>query len=184
MPFLLALVAIISAALFWWWRLRMMSEAARDAAAEAQKLARSVANAPRRLSFRYKAGRDGLTLIEDPREAAAAMLVAIARARGSLLLTDKQEDIIAAEITRHFDFTRAEADDLIAHAVFINNSTPDASQLMKTLSARLVNSNVLGPKDIVDFDAMLVAVSEAEGLPNRDQLALMQVFRDLAGLKT
>ena len=55
---------------------------------------------------------------------------------------------------------------------------------MRKLSQLIVSSSVLGPKEVVDLDAMLVAVSEAEGLPTREQLALLQVYRDKAGLKT
>ena len=55
---------------------------------------------------------------------------------------------------------------------------------MRKLSELIVSSPQLGPKEIVDLDAMLVAVSEAEGVPTREQLALLQVFRDKAGLKT
>ena len=55
---------------------------------------------------------------------------------------------------------------------------------MTQLSKLIVNAPQLGPKEVIDLDAMLVAVSEAEGVPTRAQLALLQVYRDLAGLKT
>ena len=55
---------------------------------------------------------------------------------------------------------------------------------MRRLSQLIINASQLGPKEVVDLDSMLVAVSEAEGLPTRDQLALLQVYRDTAGLKT
>ena len=55
---------------------------------------------------------------------------------------------------------------------------------MARLSKLVVNAPQLGPKEVVDLDAMLVAVSEAEGLPTRAQLRLLQVYRDMAGLKT
>ncbi len=61
---------------------------------------------------------------------------------------------------------------------------PPPAETMRKLSQLIVSSSVLGPKEVVDLDAMLVAVSEAEGLPTREQLALLQVYRDKAGLKT
>ena len=84
----------------------------------------------------------------------------------------------------HFDFAQAEADELSAHAAWVTNSLPDPQAAMRKLSQLIVSAPQLGPKEIVDLDAMLVAVSEAEGVPTREQLTLLQVFRDKAGLKT
>jgi hypothetical protein len=68
--------------------------------------------------------------------------------------------------------------------VSVDPAAPPASEAMRILSRMIVNSPQLGPKEVVDLDAMLVAVSEAEELPTRAQLVLLQVYRDLAGLKT
>ena len=111
------------------------------------------------------------------------MMMEVARAREGPL-TDAQARTIDEEIMRHFRFTRKEADELSAHAAWVTNSAPDPLATMRTLSQLVVSAPQLGPKEIVDLDAMLVAVSEAEGVPTRAQLALLQVFRDRAGLKT
>jgi hypothetical protein len=88
------------------------------------------------------------------------------------------------EIMQHFEFTQDEADELTAHAAWVTNSGPTPGETMRKLSQLIVKSAVLGPREIIDLDDMLVAVSEAEGLPTRDQLALLQVYRDKAGLLT
>jgi hypothetical protein len=173
------LFALVGGIAFWAWRLKALRDAARDTSDVAQ----TVINAPRRIAFRYKTGKGGLDVIEDPREAAAVMMVAVAKAP-SATVTARQETVIEAEISRLFELGAAETSDLFDHAVWVNNTSPDSTALMHKLSQILVSSPQLGPKDIIDFDAMLVAVSEAEGLPKREQLALMQVFRDKAGLKT
>ena len=111
------------------------------------------------------------------------MMMEVARARGGPL-TENQTAAIDREIMHHFEFGQEEADALTAHAAWATNSAPPPAETMRKLSQLIVSSSVLGPKEIVDLDAMLVSVSEAEGLPTRDQLALLQVYRDKAGLKT
>jgi len=179
MQFLVLLLGVFAAIGIWSWRIRM----AREGAQEAAKLAQTVINLPRKFAFRYKAGRGGLALIEDPREAAAIMMMEMARARGGAL-TERQTSVMDDEIMRHFEFSQAEADELTTHAAWVTNTAPPPVETMRRLSQLILNSPALGPKEIVDLDAMLVAVSEAEGQPTRDQLALLQVYRDKAGLKT
>lgn len=179
MHILLGLLTLLVGIGVWVWRLRMARQGL-DAAAD---IARTVANAPRRLAFRYKAGQGGLDLIDDPREAAAIMMMQVALARGGRL-TARQSDVIEAEIREHFDYTPGEAEDLAAHAAWVSQTCPPARDTMTRLSRMIVNSPRLGPKEVVDLDAMLVAVSEAEELPSRAQLLLLQVYRDTAGLKT
>ncbi len=179
MHILLFILSVITAIGIWSWRIRM----ARDGAQEAAKLAQSAANLPRKMAFRYKASKGGISLIQDPREAAAIMMMEVARARGGPL-TERQTEVIDREIMRHFEFSQTEADELTAHAAWVTNSAPPPAETMRKLSQLIVSSSVLGPKEVIDLDAMLVAVSEAEGLPTRDQLALLQVYLDKAGLRT
>jgi uncharacterized tellurite resistance protein B-like protein len=156
---------------------------ARDAAREGLEIARTAANLPRRLAFKYKTGQNGISLITDPREAAAIMLMEVARARGGPL-TVRQSEVIEAEFVANFGCTQQEAEEIAAHAAWVTNDAPDPATVMRKLSNVIVSSPDLGPKEVVDFDGMLVAVSEAEGTPTRDQLTLLQLFRDKAGLRT
>jgi hypothetical protein len=107
----------------------------------------------------------------------------VARARGGPL-TDQQSEAITDEIQRHFQFTTDEAHELVAHAAWVTTKAPLPAETMRRLSQKIIADRFLGPKEVVDLDSMLVAVSEAEGTPTRDQLLLLQVFRDRAGLKT
>jgi hypothetical protein len=179
MHILLGLLAVLTAIGVWAWRLQM----ARRGLDVAADMAKTVTNAPRRLAFKYKMGKGGLDLIDDPREAAAIMMMQVALARGAPL-TSLQGDIIEAEMREHFQYLPGEAEDLAAHAAWVSQSCPPATVTMTQLSKLIVNSPQLGPKEVIDLDAMLVAVSEAEGVPTRAQLALLQLYRDLAGLKT
>lgn len=179
MHILLGLIGILVAIGVWAWRLQMAKRGL-DAAAD---IAQTVANAPRRLTFKYKAGKGGIDLITDPREAAAILMTQVALARGAPL-SPRQSEVIEAEIRAGFQFTPAEAEDLATHAAWVCSTSPPARETMTRLSKLIVQAPQLGPKEVVDLDAMLVAVSEAEGVPVRSQLALLQVYRDMAGLKT
>jgi hypothetical protein len=88
------------------------------------------------------------------------------------------------EMVQHFNFTEDEAHKLVAHAAWVTNKAPLPLETMRRLSQKIVGEQYLGPKEVVDLDSMLVAVSEAEGTPTRDQLSLLQAYRDRAGLKT
>lgn len=176
---LLGLLGILIAIGVWVWRLQMAKRGL-DVAVD---VAKTVANAPRRLAFKYKMGKGGLDLIEDPREAASIMLVLVALGRDGRL-TDHQSYVIEHEIREHFRVTPIDAEELAAHAAWVVKTCPPPEEAMRVLSRKIVTSPQLGPKEVVDLDAMLVAVSEAEGLPTRAQLLLLQVYRDLAGLKT
>lgn len=179
MHVIIAALAILTAVAVWTWRLRM----ARRGLDELAEVAKTVANAPRRLAFKWRAGKGGIELIEDPREAAAIMMMMMALARGGPL-SPQQADVIEDEIRAHFSFSESEAEDLAAHAAWVAGSQLPGEEQMRRLSRLVVNAPQLSPKEVVDLDTMLVAVSEAEGLPTRAQMALLQIYRDMAGLKT
>lgn len=179
MHILLGLLTLLTVIGVWIWRLQMARRGL-DAAAD---VAETIANAPRRFAFRYRAGKGGLDLIEDPREAASIMLVLMARAYSGEV-TEHQAGVIESEIRDNFHVSAKDAEELAAHANWVARTCPPAQDAMRVLSRKIVNSAQLGPKEVVDLDSMLVAVSEAEGLPTRTQLSLLQVYRDLAGLKT
>ena len=76
--------------------------------------AETMANLPRKLKFRNLARKNGLQVVEDPREAAAIMMLEVAQARGAL--TERQEAVIRAEMIQHFEFSEADAEGLIKQA--------------------------------------------------------------------
>lgn len=179
MHVIFAAFAILTAVAVWTWRLRM----AKRGLDELGEVAKTVANAPRRLAFKWRAGKGGVELVEDPREAAAIMMMIMALARGGPL-SPRQADVIEDEIKIHFGFSDPEAEDLAAHAAWVGGSQLPGEEQMRRLSRLVVSAPQLSPKEVVDLDSMLVAVSEAEGLPTRAQMALLQIYRDMAGLKT
>ena len=172
------IIAIASGIALWTWRTQRAAEAAR----ELEGIVKTAANLPRKLAFKRKTGKAGLQLVDDPREAATILMVEIGRAGREW--SRETRDVIEDIIIREFELVSEDAEALIAHASFLLRDGPVADAVVTRMSKMILQQDAIGPKEIVDLDGMLVAVSEADGLPNADQLALLQTFRNLVGLKT
>lgn len=172
------IVGIVSAILVWQWRAQRAAEAAR----EIEGVVKTAANLPRRFAFKRKMGKRGLSLVDDPREAAAILMVEIGRAGNEL--SRETREVIDAMIMEEFQVTSEDADALVAHASWVLREAPVADAVVRRMAGFLIETDSIGPKEVVDLDGMLVAVSEADGLPNADQLMLLQTFRDVAGVQT
>lgn len=172
------LVAIVTAIGVWQWRAQRAAEVAR----EIEGMAKTAANLPRRLAFKRKSGKRGLSLVDDPREAATILMLEIGRAGGEL--SRESREVIDDLIQTEFQLESEDADALIAHGSWHLRDAPIADAVVKRMTRTLLADDAIGPKEIVDLDGMLVAVSEADGLPNPEQLDLLQTFRNAAGVRT
>ncbi|MEO0786757.1 MAG: TerB family tellurite resistance protein [Pseudomonadota bacterium] len=172
------IIAIVSAIAVWQWRIQRAAEAAR----ELEGVVKTAANLPRRFAFKRKMGKRGLQLVDDPREAASIMMVEIARAGGGM--SREARDEIEKIIMSDFELEAEDAEALVAHAQWMLREAPVPDAVMTRMAKLLVQMDAIGPKEIVDLDGMLVAVTEADGLPNADQLALLQTFRNVCGVQT
>ncbi len=178
MHIILLLIGIVTAISVWQWR----TQRAREVADELGTIAATAANLPRRLAFKRKSGKRGLDLVEEPREAAAVMMYQIARARGEVSAESRQ--VMSELMIDEFSIGEDDANALITHAAFILREGPVADAVMTRMTKVILASPSIGPKEIVDLDGLLVAVSEADGAPTHDQLMLLQTYRNKAGVRT
>lgn len=178
MHIIAAIVVIVSAILVWQWRVQRAAELAR----ELDGAVRTAANLPRRFAFKRRTGKKGLALVDEPMEAAAVLMVELARADG--LLSRDSREVIETLTREEFQLEAEDADALIAHAQWLVREGPISDAIFRRMSRFLLDHRAMTAKEIVDLDGMLVAVSEADGLPSAEQLSLLQVFRDTVGLKT
>lgn len=161
----------------WYWRLKTLGSVAKDG----MKAAEAVANLPRKMAFKRRTGKGGLKVVEDPREAAAILMLEIAQARGPL--TEKQEASIRGEIMHHFEFTEADSNELIAQGSWLARDAAAPHVVMSKMTDFVQGSPGMGRKEMVDLDGMLVVVSEAEGSPTPEQLDLLEIYRQKAGVR-
>ncbi|MEL7042929.1 MAG: hypothetical protein AAGL90_15520 [Pseudomonadota bacterium] len=177
MQILALIIGFIGFAAVWYWRIKALQEVAKDG----RKVAETVANLPRKMRFKNKSGKSGLGVVDDPREAAAILMLEIAQARGTL--TEKQEATVRGEIMHHFEYTEADANGLITHAGWLSRNGGASHVVMSKMTDFVRNAPGMTGKELVDLDGMLVAVSEAEGDPTESQLDLLTIYREKTGLR-
>ena len=176
MPVLLALIGIISFIAVWYWRLKMMSGVARDGL----DAARGVANLPRKMAFRHKSGKSGLSVVTDPREAAVVMMLEIARTRGAI--TAAQETAVKAEIVDHFDFDDEDADALIVQAGWLSREAQAPHVVMSRMADIVIKTPGMTRKDFDDLASMLENVAVSDGHVSDEETDLIHIWRQKAGL--
>ena len=177
MHIIVAILSFLGFLLVWYWRIKAIREVARDG----KKIAETVSNLPRKMRYKNKAGKGGLDVVDDPREAAVILMLEIAQARGTL--TERQEASIRGEIMHHFEFAEGDANELIAQAGWLSRNAGASHVVMSKMTDFVRKSPGMTGKELVDLDGMLVAISEAEGDPTESQLDLLTIYREKTGLR-
>lgn len=169
MHILAAIGAALGVALFVLWRMQQASNAVRDVADAAGE----VHSLFRRWSWRRKANVSPLDLVEDPREAATAMMVIAAQTDGAL--TDKERGVIQAQISEHFGATSRQAEELMARGRWLVKQSVDASEVFRRLAPSIRKSCSVSERE--DLIGMLKTVATAEGIIDE------HVQKDIANLR-
>lgn len=177
MHILAILIGIVSFIAIWYYRIKMIQEAAKDG----KKVLETVTNLPRKMRFKSRTGKAGLDVVDDPREAATILMLEVAQARGTL--TSNQEATIRGEIMQHFDFTEADASELMTQAAWLSRNGGASHVVIARMADFIKQVPGMGTKELIDLDEMLVTVSEAEGVPTPSQLDLISQYRQKAGIK-
>lgn len=157
------------------WRIQMAAHAAR----EVGDMAKTAANLPRLLAFRHRSGKKGSRLVQDPREAAVILMLEVARAAGEV--SREQKDVIRDIICEHFEFSEADAEEVITQASWVSQDEAGHDAMHRRLTKLIMGA--VTEKELVDLDSMLVRVSSAEGTPTAAQLGVIETFRNLTGLR-
>ncbi len=149
---LLAAIGLVAGIL---WRIRMASEGAREIVGTA----RDARSAVRKWGWQRKFNRSMLNDITDPREAASAMMVAVAQEDGAM--TETESKLIQRLIRAHFQVDEAEAGELFAFGRFLAQDVGDLGEYLRRLSKPIVR--VCSHKEQSDLVTMLHAVGSADG---------------------
>ena len=140
MGILAALLAAMAGVGVLLWRLNAASDAARGLVETADE-ARGFF---RRLAWSRKAKKHPLDMIEDPREAATAMMVALAQYSGPL--TELQERLILGEMVQNFDMASEEARDMLARARWLTRETTDVHHTLMRLAPAIDSKCTMAEK--------------------------------------
>lgn len=155
------------------WRITIAVQAAREVA----DVAKGVANMPRKMRFKARANKENIKLVDDPREAAAVLMLGLAKAGGEI--TREEKDEINAQMARAFQISTADADEFSAQAAWRINALPDPADAIRRMSG--VVTSACTAQEVQDLDAMLRAVAEAGGQPNPEQVAFLARWREASG---
>jgi uncharacterized tellurite resistance protein B-like protein len=167
MHILAALVAVLGVLAIVLWRMSQAANAARDIAGAAEE----AHSFWRRLMLRRKAGKHPLDSIQDPREAAAAMMVAIAQWDGAL--TEREEAAIREEMQAHFEVGEPEAGELVARGRWLAEDVGDLGTFLKRASHPVqARCTAAEKRDLIE---MLTRVADVGGRP--DELIEQEITR-------
>ena len=154
------------------WRLHMAAEAAKGLA----ETANDARGLFRRWRWQRKLARNPLDLIQDPREAAVAMMVAVAQSDGAM--TDREQQAIKAELVARIGATERQAEELLAHGRWLTRDVRDVDYCLDKLTPLIKRQ--CSPDQKRDMLEMLRSVASAEGQPGEiEGAALARVSRAL-----
>ena len=151
----------------------MASDAAKDIAETAQ----GAKNYFRRRRWEKRATADPIKDMEDPREAAATMMAALASYDGAI--SEREEQTILAEIKTNFETDDKMAAELLAHGRWLSKDAGDLNSFFSRLLPPIMRH--LGPKEKHDLLSMLEKVGNANGeASDLEKDAILFVKRHMA----
>ena len=155
------------------WRIKMASDAAKDIAETAQ----GAKNYFRRRRWEKRATADPIKDMEDPREAAATMMVALASYDKAI--SEREEHTIIEEIKTNFQADDNLAAELLAHGRWLSKDVGDLNSFLSRLMPPIMRH--LGPREKHDLLKMLENVANANGeASDLDKDAIQFVKRHMA----
>ena len=172
-------VLIAMASLIFW-----LGRAARGAG-DIADAANNLANMPRRMGFKNKAGKRGIDLIDTPTEAATILMVSVAKlsdyaAAHDGLISGSSTGRIIETLKSYMKISAVEADELITQMRWVikDLSQPDTvlAPMTNVLSKQIMRA------EADDLSDMLRKISHADGEPNPEQRAFIARVRERLGL--
>lgn len=173
MHIILAILGAIAFIGVWWWRIKMAAEAGR----EIKRQAEGVANLPRKLRFKAKTGKKGLSLIDDPMEAGAAVMLGSVRTPGQPSAGER--DVMIRLAHEHFRLSETDAAALVDHIIWMLREEGDLSPKLARL-VRIIRMGA-GQDAMADLVDMVDSVIRADGAPSSAQQAYLSGVLRAAG---
>ncbi|PHR59655.1 MAG: hypothetical protein COA47_09140 [Robiginitomaculum sp.] len=163
------------------WRVLRALHMASDLA----KTAHTVAKVSRQMKPKPKMPAQSPAQINNPQEAAALLMLLVARAGNvsKKTITRAQTDSILNQISQHFEFDQAMAESLLIHVAGLGDQLNSAAKVDAAMqsSSHLIGSAV-SPKELIELEDMLMQVAHAKGNPNAAQKELLNQFALRVGI--
>ncbi|MBI1384614.1 MAG: hypothetical protein GC150_06865 [Rhizobiales bacterium] len=165
MSIIMGLLAAAGVVIGLLWRLEVAARASREVIGVADD-ARGMF---RRWRWQKKFAADRLSLMEDPREGAAALMVALAQSDGPM--TGREHEAMTTALTGVMEIPAGKSEEMIAHARWMAGEHIDASEVVRRIAPKL--REACTREQLADIVAMVESVAGAEGeigLAERDAI--------------
>ncbi len=172
MHIILGLISLIGVVLFAIWRINMAVQASR----ELVDVAHDAKGFFRRRKWNKKVNADIIQQISDPREAATAMMVAVAESDGPM--TESERSQILDIISHTFEATSSQAQELLTHGRWISKDAGDLTSYLGRFKKVILNTcDARQKSELID---MLYKVARADGsISDEIEYTLQHVKRGL-----
>lgn len=169
----IAIVTGVAMVIFWLGR-------AAKGTSEIVDAAEGLANLPRRYRYQKKAGRSGLALISDVREAAAVLLVAVARLSGDGRVNDIEQKAIEHVLVENMAWAQDDVEDFVLNIRWL---TRDLKQPLSTLRpmTSLIQKQV-SKQEADDLAHMLTEIAITSSAATNAQTNFIRKYRENMGL--
>ena len=154
MGFVAILMAAAAGLSLWIWRAQRMKEGAERAV----EMADDVRAAVRRFGYKRRTDKSPLELVDDPRLAAAGVLIATARLDGDL--SREQREAVEGACARTFQLDAGEAAEIVAYGRWLNQQG-EAEEVARKLSRRL--NELVEPPQRSEVLSLALGISAVEG---------------------
>ncbi len=173
MHVIISIFVAIGAILFW------LSRASRNAA-DIAEAAQEIGNIPRKMRYRKKAGKQGLALVENPVEAAAVLMISIARMDELGRISDTQTAAIAGQLETHMQIARTDAQDMVVQMRSLSQYLNQAESTLYPMVDLLRNK--ISRDEAAELSAMLQDIAVTETPINQDQINFIRRFEERMGI--
>jgi len=174
---ILAIIIGLLGAGFWWaLRLSAHHKNIGDAANMARGAVIQAKNMPRQRRFRKAHNKSGFDLVESPVEAAAVLMIMIARSGPSRRIDDSERDVIEAQLKTNMQLSSDDADGVVRQMDSLTHNVNLPESAITPMTKVLRES--IGREDAQDLADMLVQVAAAEGEPDINQKEFLRSFRE------
>lgn len=144
------------------WAVSRLVDTASDAKASA-----------RRFRWSRKHNKRLIDTLEDPREAAAILMLQVAAYEGDI--TEKQKTVILGEIKSAFQASSGEAEEFYGFARHVLGETPEVANVLRRVLAPIQTG--CSDREKQELLEMLETVAALDSEPNHRQISLINKIR-------
>ncbi len=173
MAAIIAILTGLAALVFWLGRAAQNAHHVTDAAKE-------IANLPRKMRYLKKAGKSGLELITDPREAACVLMIATARSSAAGTVTNAEAKAIETMLVDTMGWPADDAEDFVDSLRWLTRDIKQPDTVLKPMTKFLKPR--LSTQEADELSHMMTEVALAEKTATEKQTYFIGRYRDMMGL--